>query len=102
MAIVEVAFFKLNQAMDTREVQDAARGTQIFIEAQPGYLSRTLCEADGAGEWMDVVVWSDLESAEAAQKKAMHSEACAPFFGLIDPQSLRMSHRAVLPTNWEA
>jgi hypothetical protein len=91
--ILEIARFRPRAGTPVKQLLAEAAGTERFIASQPGFLRRELCQPDAEdGTWVDLVLWEDLASAHAAGEEAMKSPQCAPFFALIDADTVEMQH----------
>jgi len=90
--VIEIVRFRPRDGLREENLRAASAGMEEgFASKQPGFLSRSL--AKGAdGEWVDVIYWQDLKSATDAAETAMNSEACMPYFEMIDEESIVMSH----------
>ena len=75
-------------------VEDAKRSiTQLndFVKIQPGFISRKTSQA-ADGQFLDLVLWTDLNSAKTAAKKAMENESLIEVFSKIDQEDMLFKH----------
>lgn len=82
--VIEWAPFRLRQDVD--ETQLLAASTELqehFLGKQKGLVRRELLRREGR-EWVDLVVWENLKSAQEAGKNAASSPACFEYFRLMD------------------
>jgi Antibiotic biosynthesis monooxygenase len=94
--VIEIVQFRLKDGAHEEAFQEASESMEEgFARRQPGFLNRSLARGD-EGTWVDVVFWQDLKSAVDAAEAFMGSEACMPFFGMIDEDSVRLSHYEVV------
>lgn len=93
--VVETVTFKLMSGVDQADFGRAQAAVNAFLSTQPGFVSRTLVRSKD-GVYIDVVVWSSGEQAEAAAAKAMTEPALATFMQAIDPASMDMRHNEVV------
>lgn len=87
---VELVSFRVKAGVTPEQVISAAEQVNIFLEAQPGFLSRHL-GVNEDGTWYDILVWVSQEHVLAAMGKAESSPHCPTFFGLIDPDHDNMA-----------
>ena len=88
---IELVLFKIQGNHTDEEIIQAASKLNEFVKKQPGFISRTLSKAED-GTWKDLVLWTDLESAQKAGEKVM-SESCAvDFMGMIDESTMQFLH----------
>ena len=82
-AVIEWAPFRLAAGADDSALLNAADAVQRdFIRHQPGFVRRELLR-ESSGEWVDLIVWEDDQSAAAAMKAAGSSEICMAYFQLM-------------------
>ena len=94
--VLEIVSFSVKDGIDTEAfLKASAEMEQSFAQKQDGFIERTLAK-DANNQWVDVVVWQSMEAATNAAKNAMESPACAPFFGMIDEESINMSHYSIV------
>ena len=93
--VAEIVTFRLVPGTDEAAFLDAARGTEVAVRAQPGFVARRLSK-DEAGLWTDMVEWQSLASAEAAARAVMAEPAFGPFAAMIDMDNLTMRHAPIL------
>jgi len=62
-----------------------------FLTKQPGFIEhRSWWTPDGL--WVDTVLWSSLQEAEAADAAAMKSELCGSWFSMMDENVMENAH----------
>jgi hypothetical protein len=82
--IVELAPFKVAREADENELLAASETLQVeFLAHQPGFVRRELLRGK-EGRWVDLVVWTSREAAEAAVIRAGESPACFRYFQLME------------------
>jgi hypothetical protein len=81
---VELVAFKARAGVTSQQVIAAAEEVNLFLESQPGFVSRHLGLAED-GTWYDILYWESQDHVMAAMAKVESSPHCAVFFGLIDP-----------------
>lgn len=92
MTVIETARFRLSPGTAPDTAVAAWRRSQNWLRKQPGLLSRRLVES-AEGEWIDLVEWSDMAAAQAAQAVFDPGHAdLAGFIAAIDMGSIVMGH----------
>ncbi len=89
---VEIVTFKLKDTVTREKFLEASEGLDAFARQQQGFLYRSLCEASGAGEWTDILYWTDLASAQRASEQFGNSPLTKKVAECIDPNSISMQH----------
>ncbi len=95
--VMEVVTFHLIPGITDAAFLKAAKGTEIIVAAQPGFIRRHLLR-DETGQWTDSVEWQNLAAAHAAAETVVTDAAFAPFGGAIDMSRLTMRH---IPILWQ-
>lgn len=90
-AAIELVLFTAKPGVGTERMIAAARQAETRIRELPGFVSRSFGHAEG-GRYVDIVHWTDLDSARAAAEVVMACPVCAGFFALIDERELQMQH----------
>ena len=81
--VIEWAPFRLAPGASEAALLAAAESIQReFLERRPGYVRRELLRGD-YGRWVDLIVWRDEASAQAAMQAAESSDSCRAYFGLM-------------------
>lgn len=85
--IVQVTLFRLNEGVTDDSFISVAEKMQLsFLKKQAGFIKRDLLK-DEAGNWFDMIHWTNMETAKATAKRIMQSSKCRPFIELIDLDS---------------
>jgi hypothetical protein len=92
--VAEIVTFRLADGIGDARFLDAARATEAFVRAAPGFVARRLTRGDD-GRWTDYVEWDSLASAQAAAERIMADPGAADFIGAIAPDSIEMRHEAL-------
>lgn len=80
MPCIEWAPFRLADNVTEAEFLAASEALQDdFLRGQPGFVSRDLLRDDDGG-YVDLVVWQDRASVDAAMARVTDSAACARYF----------------------
>ncbi|MCX8507272.1 MAG: hypothetical protein ORN49_00085 [Rhodobacteraceae bacterium] len=93
--IAEIVTFRTLPGHRPEAVARAAAGLAPFLATCPGFLSRSLSQAED-GTWTDHVLWSSLHAAKAAGERILSDPQAAPFMAMIDGPSVRLDHRTVM------
>lgn len=93
-AVVEVVTFSVNTHVSAAQLIAAASKINSDLAKQAGFISRDLAY-NKAGEWVDIIHWRNLASAESAAQNMMENEKAGEFFSLIDQSKMKMVHYCV-------
>jgi hypothetical protein len=88
---VEVVIFKTKDGVSKQSILNSAEGMLSTLKSWDGFISRELINA-GNQNWIDIVHWRDLKSAQAAQHKAMESDSCLLFFSFLEEEGQQLFH----------
>ncbi|MDW3195589.1 MAG: hypothetical protein R8G66_24650 [Cytophagales bacterium] len=89
--IVELVLFNLNDGVSLEEGKKAMKALNEFVSQQAGFVSRKTSVAED-GQFLDLVFWTDLQSAKAASEKAMQEQSIMPHFSVINQESMTFKH----------
>lgn len=92
--IVELVLFKKNNEISQAEAENQMSELNEFISKQSGFISRKTSVSDD-GEFLDIVFWTDLESATIASEKAMKNPKTLKTFEVIDEKSMTFKHFSI-------
>jgi hypothetical protein len=82
--VIELASFKLKDGVSEAALMEAAAAIQDeFLSRQEGFVRRELVK-EAEGKFADIVLWTDLASAQAALANARTNAACDRYFALIE------------------
>ena len=88
---IELVLWRSKNGIDPKAAKQAIINLNNFVKEQPGFLSRSTGISED-GRYLDLVYWTDLQSAQEASEKAMSSEICAPAFETIDEREMTFLH----------
>ena len=92
--IAEIVSFKLSHGTDAGDFVKLIESTGKFTEAAPGFVSRQLsCGDDGV--WTDLVIWSSMDHAKAAQEEFPKQDFAPAVMAAIDNESFEMKHQQI-------
>ncbi len=92
MKVKEIVIYSINEGTDVAAYKIAAKRAEGFLAKQPGYHGRELLFNAADNQWIDLVHWDDMQSAQNAAKLAMGAPECQEFFGMIVHESAKMLH----------
>lgn len=92
--VIEVVMFKANENIKPEVAQKQLTRLNDFVAKQPGFISRKTAIADD-GQYLDLVFWKDLASAETASEKAMQDPVVAEVFNVIHQDEMLFKHYKV-------
>ncbi|WP_297107916.1 hypothetical protein [uncultured Devosia sp.] len=93
MQVLELVCFRLADN-DATSFLAANEAVNAWAQSQPGFVSRTLTEAED-GEWTDMVIWSGEAEAKAAAAEMNRVMGQFPAMMMIDPASIVMRHSTI-------
>jgi hypothetical protein len=70
--VIEVVIMKVKEGISDDEFLKAAKNIDETVSKFPGFISRELAK-DEKGNWIDLVHWTDLASAQKAADEVMKS-----------------------------
>ena len=93
--VLEIASFKLAEGVTPAEfnVLDKAVESQL-VSKQPGFISRTSSYSDD-GEWVVVVYWQDMASADASMNSFANAPAAAGFMQNLQMEMMSMKRYTI-------
>ncbi|GFE65854.1 antibiotic biosynthesis monooxygenase family protein [Litoreibacter roseus] len=93
--VAEIVTFRVADGISDWDFIAAAKTTEAFVQAAPGFISRTLSQ-DEDGLWTDYVIWASMDDAKAAAEAIMKDDTVLPFLNAIKPNSVAMRHAEIL------
>ncbi len=88
---IEVVFFATKDGLLESEVIKALTSLNHCVEGFEGFIGRKLSKNDD-GQWMDMVYWTNKESAITAAEKIMQNPEALKAFEVIDESTMQMHH----------
>ena len=92
--IVEMVLFKKNDEISQEKAENQMAELNEFISKQSGFISRKTSVSED-GQFLDIVFWTDLESATIASEKAMKNPKTLKAFEVIDEKSMTFKHFSI-------
>ncbi len=87
--VVEIVLMKVKTGITDNEFLLATKSIDKVASNFSGFISRELAK-DKNGNWIDIVHWTNLKSAQKAEEEEMKSSTCNVFFGMIDQKSMKL------------
>ncbi len=91
-SVTELVVFKTLPSVQAAAFHSCAENSTRFLRTCPGFVARHLTRSEESGEWIDVVLWTDLASAEAAAQRFLSAPEAGEFMACIEPSSVQMRH----------
>jgi len=89
---IELVLFKVNEGLSDDEVLKAATALNECVKIEQGFIRRRFAKSEEQNLWMDLVLWTDMESAQKAAKNVMKNETAQHFFSMINESSMQFIH----------
>jgi len=90
-AIIELVLFKTNADIKSEDAKNAMIKLNKVLSKQKGFISRkTSISKDG--QYLDLLYWTDLVSAQNANKKVMEDTLVLEIFNMIDQKQMTFNH----------
>lgn len=89
--IIELVLFKTNKGVKPEEAQEALKVLNNLLLMEEGFISRKTAMAVD-GQFLDLVYWKDLKSAQKASKEIMKNEKALAIFNVIDDKTMTFNH----------
>jgi len=95
---VEMVLWKAKSGISTEDAKSAIVKLNQVVETFPGFISRTTSIAED-GQFLDIVLWRDLESALTASDQVMKNEDLIPIFSTIEEKEMIFKHFEIFNTH---
>ena len=93
---LEIVIYKIQEGVTDEDfIKAAGEMEENFAKKQEGFIKRTFAKSEN-GDWIDVLYWETMDNAMRASEEAMKSPACAPMFGMLDSENIKMHHFEIL------
>lgn len=89
--IIEMVMWNSVEGINLEDAKKSITKLNEFVSKQPGFVARKTSLAED-GKFLDIVYWTDLNSAKAASEKAMKTEELIPIFSTIDQKEMVFQH----------
>ena len=88
---IEMVLFKIKEGITTEFAQKELIKVNKFLAEQEGFISRETALSDDE-QFLDIVYWTDINSAKAAANKVMQNPDAMKVFSIIDQKSQIFKH----------
>ena len=92
--VIEMVLFKINEGVTIEFAQKELIRVNEFLVEQEGFISRKISISD-EGQFLDIVFWTDMNSAMAAAKNLMQIPEAIKNFSVIDQKTVLFKHFTV-------
>jgi hypothetical protein len=89
--VIEMVLFNINEGITTEFAQKELIKINDFLVNQPGFVSREISLSD-TGQFLDLVYWTDMDSAKIAAEKAMQDPEFLKICRIIDEKTELFKH----------
>ncbi len=89
--VVEIVLFEANPEYTQQDVQKALASLNDILKLYYGFVQRTTARS-GEGKYIDIVYWTDMESAQKAAGDILKNEKASSIFSVIKSESVQMYH----------
>ncbi len=90
--VYEIVTWKFKPGTSEQMATEATKGLDIFLRSIKGFKTRSTYYSKESNQWVDVVIWKDLESAKAALVQSENHQSYKAFMPLVDEKSVNLSH----------
>ncbi|MGM0877514.1 MAG: antibiotic biosynthesis monooxygenase family protein [Bacillota bacterium] len=90
--VVELVIFKLKEGAQADDFIKLSHQADRALQSFPGFNTRTLFYSKTTDQWVDIVYWSDLESAKNAKESVMTLPETQPFIQSIEEKEMTFLH----------
>ena len=84
---VEMVLFKINEGIDKETAKKAITELNEFVSKQKGFISRKTSISDD-NQFLDIIYWTDLQSAKTASEKAMENPKTLEAFKVMNENDM--------------
>jgi len=89
--VIEMVLFRTIEGVTLEYAKTELKKCNDFLAKQKGFVSRKITVSDD-GEFLDLVYWTDMDSAKAAAEKAMHDPEFLKICRIIDEKTELFKH----------
>lgn len=94
MQTLELVTFESVPGTSDNAIIDKALKLTPVLATMPGFIDRHFSQGQ-KGEWIDAVIWDNLENAQAAVKAVMEKPEAQEFFSLINQETINLRHATI-------
>jgi len=96
--IVEMVLYNINDGINLKDAQKEIMRLNNFISKQKGFVSRNTSKSED-GQFLDIVYWTDLNSAKSASEKAMKDPKVLESFKVMDENNMIFKYFTIFNKN---
>ena len=85
--IMEMVLWKFKDGINIEQGKKSVLKLNEFASKHPGFISRKTAISE-EGKFLDIILWTDLESAKLASEKAMQNEMTTTIFSTMDENEM--------------
>ena len=89
--VIEMVLFKVNEGIEIEFAKKELIKVNELLVEQEGFVSRKIAICDD-GQFLDIVYWTDMESAKTAAEKAMRDPEFVKICRVIDEKTELFKH----------
>ena len=89
--VIEMVLFKVNEGIELEFAKKELIKVNEFLAEQEGFVSRKISISD-EGQFLDLVYWTDMDSAMAAANKFMQNADMLKISSIIDEKTELFKH----------
>ncbi len=89
--VIEVVMFEANPGYSISDIEQALTSLNDVVKLYYGFIERTTA-SNGEGKYIDIVYWTDMDSAKNAAEDVMKNDKAAKAFEVVKPSSVQMYH----------
>lgn len=89
--VIEVVMFEANPGYSISDIEQALTSLNDVVKLYYGFIERTTA-SNGEGKYIDIVYWTDMDSAKSAAEDVMKNDKAAKAFEVVKPSSVQMYH----------
>jgi hypothetical protein len=89
--IIEMVLFRTIEGVTLEDAKTELKKCNDFLAKQKGFVSRKITVSED-GEFLDLVYWTDMDSAKAAGAKSCQDPDLMKIFSVIDEKTQVYKH----------
>ena len=89
--VIEMVLFKVKEGIEIEFAQKELIKVNDFLTKQEGFISRKISISDER-QFLDIVFWTDMNSAVTAANKVMQNADLLKIFSIIDEKTQLFKH----------
>ena len=89
--IIEMVLFKVNDGIAPEKAKEQFIKLNKIVSSQDGFISRKTAISED-GQYLDLVYWKDLVSAQKASKNVLKNKEATAIFSIINQEQMTFKH----------